>query len=265
MIKVSIIICSINRKESLNRFLKSVESGNFKDYELIICEEEGNLVELKDKGWRKANGEIIVFCDDDIEIIDKDWLKNIVAIFDTREDIVGVTGPTFVPTVYLKNRDVFKKGLIGYLYNKIFLDEKRLTPGYISKCGASSHGASYYSSLSKQTHFVNFLEPSQFAVRKKTLEKVNGFDLSFIGVAEWCDVDLSYRIKQYGKLLYHPQVKVYHYPTVDKTTNKRLETKSRYENYCRWSDRYIKKSFRHYIYRLFLKFYFWKISHATDE
>ena len=257
--KASIIICSLNRPESLNRCLASIERQDFKDYEIILCEEEGRLVELKDKGWRKAKGEIIIWLDDDIEIADNNWLKNIVTIFDTKKDIVGVTGATYVLDEYLKNRDVFRGGYVGWLYNKIFLDGKKLVPGYISKCGASSHGANYPTTISQKWHYVDFLEPCQFAIRREIMEKVNGFDLGFEGVAEWCDVDLSYRIKQYGKLLYHPQVKVYHYSINDKTTDKRLETASRYRNYCRWADRYIKKTFKHLIYRLFLKIYFYSL------
>ena len=194
-------------------------------------------------------------------MVNNDWLKNIVTIFDTREDIVGITGATYIPTEYLKNRDVFKGGYVGWFYNKIFLDGKRLLPGHISKCGASTHGANFPTAESTKTHFVDFLEPAQFAIRRSIMEKVNGFDLGFEGVAEWCDVDLCYRIKQYGKLLYHPQVKVYHYPINDTTTNKRLETASRYRNYCRWADRYIKKTFKHRLYRLFLKIYFFLLSH----
>ena len=99
--KVSFIICSYQRAESLKRCLNSIEKQTLKDYEIILCEEEGRLVGLKDKGWRKSKGEIIIWLDDDIEIIDNDWLKNIVAVFNTRQDIVGVTGPTLVPAEYL--------------------------------------------------------------------------------------------------------------------------------------------------------------------
>ena len=259
-IKTSITICSLNRKESLNRCLKSIEKQTLKDYEIILCEEEGRLVELKDKGWRKAQGEIIIWLDDDIEIIRDDWLQNIVTIFDTRADIVGVTGATYTPSQYLKNRDVFKANYAGWLYDKAFLDGKKLYPGLISKCGASTHGANYPTEISRQAHFVDFLEPSQFAIRRNIMEKVNGFDLGFEGIGEWCDVDLCYRIRQYGKLLYHPQVKVYHRPVNDATTDKRLETASRYRNYCRWADRYIRKTFKHRLYRLFLKVYFFQKS-----
>ena len=253
--KASIIICSLNRPESLNRCLKSIEAQDYKDYEIILCQEEGRLVELKDKGWRKAKGEIVVFVDDDIEAQDN-WLTNIVTIFDTREDIMGVTGSTYVPTDYLKNRDVFKASFVGWLYNKIFLEGKKLIPGQITKCGANTHGANYPTQESTKTHYVDFLEPCQFAIRREIMEKVNGFDLGYEGVGEWCDVDLCYRIKQYGKLLYHPEVKVHHYPIKDAICDKRLETASRYRNYCRWADRYIKKTFKHRLYRLFLRIYF---------
>ncbi len=255
-IKISIIICSLNRPESLSRCLKSIEKQDYKDYEIILCEEEGNLVALKDKGWRKAKGEIILWIDDDVEAVNDDWLNTIVTIFVNRKDIVGVTGATYVPNEYLKNRDVFNPSYIGWLYDKIFLDGKKLIPGYISKCGASSHGANYSTDISKKRHYVDFLEPSQFAIRREIMEKVDGFDLGFEGVAEWCDVDLSYRIKKYGKLLYHPRILVYHYPAMDNITNKRLETASRYRNYCRWADRYIRKTFKHRLYRLFLRIYF---------
>ncbi len=253
--KVSIVICSFKRENSLKACLKSINEQSLKDYEIILCEEEGRLVELKDNGWRKAKGEIIVWVDDDI-VVDKNWLVTIVSIFSFREDIVGVTGPTYVSSSYLKNRDVFKANFVGMIYNRLFLDSKKLIPGQISKCGASTHGANYPTTESTKHWFVDFLEPSQFAIRRNILEKVGGFDLGFEGVGEWCDVDLCYKIKQYGKLLYHPQVRVNHYPINDGTTNKRLETDSRYRNYCRWSDRYIKKTFRHRLYRLFLWTYF---------
>lgn len=253
--KVSIVICSLDRKESLNRFYKSLGEQTFKDYEVILCEKEGNLVELKDEGWRIAKGEIIVFADDDIVAVPK-WLENIVTIFDTRKDVVGVTGPTFVPQEYLKNRDIFRKGVVKKLYNRLFLEGKELLPGIITKCGANTFGGDFDTKYSSKPYEVDFLQPAQFAVRREILESVMGFDLEFKGVAEWCDVDLCYRIKTYGKLIYHPEVEVTHYPITDKTTNKRLDTSSRYRNYCRFADKYIEDSFRHRLYRLFLWTYY---------
>ncbi len=253
--KVSIVICSLNRQESLNNCLKSIEEQTFKDYEIILCEEEGNLVELKDNGWRKAKGEIIVWCDDDIEAEPK-WLENIVTIFDTRNDVVGVTGLTYVPKEYLKNRDIFRGGLIKKFYNWFFLEGRSFEVGKITSCGANTFGGDFQTALSSKPCEVDFLQPAQFAVRKWVMEEVRGFDLKFTGVGEWLEVDLSYRIKCYGKLIYHPEVKVTHYPIKDKTMKKRLNTKSRYLNYCRWADKYIDITFKHRLYRLFLWIYF---------
>lgn len=252
--KVSIIICSLKRPESLSRCVDSIKKQDFKDYELVVCEEEGRLVDLKDKGWRKAKGEILIWIDDDI-VCSPGWLKNIVTIFDRRKDVVGVTGPSYVPTEYLKNRDVFKEGLFKRFYNWFFLENKQMLPGRITKCGVNTYGANYpQPNLYPQE--VDFLEPCHFAIRRTAVEKVDGFDLGYGGVGEWCDVDLCYRVKQYGKLIYHPQVKVTHYPVNDLTTNKRLETASRYRNYCRWANKYIKPTFKNRAYRLFLKTYF---------
>ena len=271
MPKISIVICSLNRSESLNRCLKSIEKQDYKDYEIILCQEEGNLVELKDKGWRKSKGEIVIFLDDDIEA-QNNWLSNIVTIFDTRKDIIGITGPTYVPPAYLKNRDILyetqKRGwlidwskfsfrnLFRRFYNWFFLEGRQLIPGQITSCGVNTYGANYPTIYTTKSYNVDFLEPCQFALRRWVIEKVNGFDLDYKGVGEWCDVDLCYRIKQYGLLIFHPEIKVYHYPVKDAICDKRLETASRYRNYCRWSDKFIRKTFKHRLYRLFLKIYF---------
>lgn len=254
--KCSILICSLNRKQSLNRLLLSIEKQTFKDYEVIICEEEGNLVELKDKAWRKSNGEILIWLDDDIRIINDTWLENIVYYFDAYHNVVGVTGPTYVSIEYRKNRDIFKGGLFKLFYNWFFLEGRAYYPGRITSCGVNTIGANYNTLHSLYTQEVDFLEPCQFAIRRWVVEEADGFDLSFTGVAEWCDVDLCYRIKKYGKLMYLPYLSVHHYPEIDAVTNKRLDTVSRYQNYCRWADRYVNPSFKNKLYRLFLWSYF---------
>lgn len=253
--KVSIVICSLNRETNLKKCLTSIEEQSFKNYEIILCQEEGCLVELKNQGWKKAKGEIVVFCDDDI-VMEKDWLENMVKLFDYRPDVVGATGPTYVPLEFIKNRDILKNNIVKPFYNWFFLENKQYFPGKITSCGANTYGGDFPTPISNRVHEVDFLQPSQFGIRKSILEKVNGFDLGYEGISEWCDVDLCYRIKEFGKLIYHPRIKVYHFPVNDTTAKKRLETASRYRNYCRWADKFIKPTFKHRIYRIFLKTYF---------
>jgi len=258
MPKASIIICSMNRPKSLERCIDSLKNQTCQDYEIILCQEEGNLVELKDKGWRQAKGEICIWLDDDV-VCEPYWLENILKTFESLPSIVGITGPTYVPLKLVNNRDIFKyrEGLIGRFYNWFFLEGKRHFPGIITNCGANTYGANFSTLISHRLHFVDFLEPSQFAVRKTIMEYVGGFDLEYKGVAEWCDVDLCYRIKEYGQLLYNHRVVVDHYPEQDSIYAKRLDTVSRYKNYMRFAKRWVKPSFKHYLYRGFLKTYFW--------
>ena len=191
-------------------------------------------------------------------VCEPDWFKNMMQWFD-KTHIVGVTGPTWIPSEYLKNRDIFKEGLFKKLYCWFFLNNKAGMPGMITKCGANTIGGSFPSPYTQQVQEVDFMEPSQFAVRKWVMKAVDGFDLGFKGVAEWSDVDLTYKIKKYGSVYFCPDVKVIHFPEKEKDDvyDKRLDTASRYSNYCRWADRWIKPTLKHRIYRLFLKTYFY--------
>ena len=252
--KASIIICSLNREASLGLLLKSLDLQTRKDFEILICREEGHLVELKQQQLEKAKGEIIIFLDDDIECY-LDWFENMMKWFDTT-NVVGVTGPTFVPTAYLGNRDVWKEGLFKKFYNFFFLEGRAYIPGRITSCGVNTIGGSFPGPDTNQMWFVDFLEPSAFGVRKWCIDKVDGLDTMYKGVGEWFDTDLCYRIKGFGPLIFAPDVKVIHRPSGGATTDKRLETKTRYENYCRWADKFLNKTFKHYLYRMFLKTYY---------
>lgn len=264
MPKVTIVISTFNRPTIFARLQETLTLQTFKDFEVVISDKEGPLVEARDWGWRQGTGEIIVWCDDDI-IPAHDWLQNIVTIFDTRPDIVGVTGPTVVSEEHKRNRDVFRGGFIKVLYNWFFLEGKVYLPGRITSCGVNTLGANYDTKWSREPQFVDFLEPSCFAIRRWIVEREDGFDMGYGGVGEWTDVDLSFRARKYGKLLYHPQVKVQHCPINDIIKGKRIETKTRYANYCKFADKFGYKSFKNRLYRLFLRVYFWQLSRAGRE
>jgi len=247
----------MGRDHILKHCMESLESQTFKDYETILCQKEGNLVEFKDKGLRQAKGEITIWLDDDV-YCGKYMLEEILKLFKNKS-IVGVTGNTTVPFNYRKNRDILNDSWWNFLYNQLFLDGEHLIPGKISRCGASTLGANYTTKESMIQRDVDFLEPCMFAIRTKEVLDVGGFDYGYTGVAEWCDVDLCYRIKQRtGKrLVYSPEVRCLHMPIKDKVIyEKRFETKSRYANYLRFSKRWVKPNFKHYVYRMFLKTYY---------
>ncbi|HRZ15206.1 MAG TPA: hypothetical protein P5110_06845 [Candidatus Omnitrophota bacterium] len=255
--KASILICSLNREESLGRLLRSLKDQTVKGFEILVCRDKGNLVELKDKLWRQAKGDILVWMDDDI-ICRPSYMETLMWIFDHNR-MVGYCTRVIVPSDKANNRDIYKFKMFHPIYNKLFLDGNLYSPCYISKCGVNSIGGGFGSVSSGAIicSQVDFLEPSAFALRKKAVEEVGGFDLGYKGVGEWCDVDLCYRVKKFGGLWYDGFNYVYHMPERDGIANQRLETKTRYENYCRFADKFIEKTPRHYLYRSFLKTYFW--------
>ncbi len=111
--KISVIICTYNRCESLARTLKSftkisVPEGSLwelvlvdnnskdktklfveefkKNYRLnieYIFEEKPGKSHALNHGIKQAKGEIIAFTDDDV-IVDRDWLLNIQKAFKTK-------------------------------------------------------------------------------------------------------------------------------------------------------------------------------------
>jgi len=252
--KASILICSLDRKKSLDRLMRSLVRQDCQDFEVLICEEKGNLVELKDKLWRKSKGDVLIWMDDDITILDTGWIRRVLIFFKQNPGMVGYCSRADVPIAFRDNRDIFKHRWFHGIYNWLFLDGMLKSWGYISHCGVNSIGGESYHYWKEG---ADFLEPSAFALRRSAVEKENGFDLGYKGVGEWCDVDLCYRVKKYGFLLYDSLSYVCHFPERDGIANQRLETKTRYENYCRFADKFIEKTPRHYLYRSFLKTYFW--------
>ena len=116
-IKISVIICTYNRAESLKRALNSIIEMSVPEdlsWELIIVdnnssdntkevvekfktesglnvsyvfEKEQGLSNARNRGVKEAKGEIIAFIDDDV-IVDRNWLINIHKAFEIYNPVV---------------------------------------------------------------------------------------------------------------------------------------------------------------------------------
>lgn len=252
---VSIVICTHGRAESLNDTLESLTQQTFKDFEVIIISEKGNLSELRDKGLKSSKGYIVSLIDDDV-YCPSSWLEGVLKGF--RKGVVGVTGPTEITEEYRNNRDLFKFKKSKKIYDWIFIGKGSEIPSYLSKCGTPS-------TRSNDTDCdyegqADFLEACNFSVIKEEAIKAGGFSNIYVRTGEWCEVDLSLALKQFGTLWFSPHAKLFHRPSKSGIYTNRLATSHRWENFMRfqrkWEGKYIDKTETTYLYRGFMWLYF---------
>ena len=243
-----------SRSQSLKICLDSLERQTFKDFEIILVTERGNLVELRNEGAKRSKGKFLVFIDDDV-ICEPRWMESIVSSFYQGDDIGGVSGPAIITLTYRRNRDLFRFTRIKKLYDWMFLDGKSHLPGHFTSAGAWTTGATS-ESCSYQGD-VEFLEACNMVFRRDVFFEVGGFDEQFKGVGDWSEPDLSFRIRQRGyRLWFCRDAKLFHQPSRTRSFSTGSQNRQRYANYELLSNRWFKPCFKHSLYKLFLKGYY---------
>ena len=293
--KVSVIIATFNRAESLRSCLESLIRQTYKNFEVIIVDggsidntkEVINLFSkeldialiterrlwlslVRDLGWRNARGEIISWIDDDVVVTDN-WIEEVIKVFNISHDIGGVSGPTIIPKDRLDYRDIFilhndKKGIlwkiIAKIYRDFFLEGKPYAIGQIFRCGAWSPGSNFVSCLNLDgLTNVDYLEACNMSFRKSLVERVDGFDQNFRSVSEWCEVDLSFKIRKLGyRLVFNPKAVIHHIVSQTGIYKKRTFAYDRMLNFIYFYLKDIRldslnKAIRFSLYLLFLNVY----------
>ncbi|MFH2022022.1 MAG: glycosyltransferase [Patescibacteria group bacterium] len=241
--KLSVVICTKNRPMDFKKTADSLKKQSFDDWELVVIK-QSPLSKARDLGWRKAQGEIVSFIDDDV-LLDKDWAKNLVAIFHKHPEVGGVSGPTIVPEHLLKNRLIFwwygRRDLLAKLWVKLLLDNRPMDVGKITQHGWWSPGSNFKSCLkNKGLIEVDYLEACNMSLRRQLIEQVGGFDLKFAGTSEWCELDLAMRIKKLGyRLVWSSEVKIEHLVSRDGVFVERRNWPERVKNYLRFRKKHL--------------------------
>ena len=142
--------------------------------------------EKRDTALREARGDILAFIDDDA-YPRRDWILNAVRHFDDPE-IYGVGGPGITPP-----EDSFRALAGGAVYESYF----------------GSGPLLYRFRPVGKLRFVDDFPAYNLFFRKEALEKIGGWGSTFYG-GEDTKVCLEV-VKSGGKLLYDPEVIVYHH------------------------------------------------------
>ncbi|MCX5712072.1 MAG: glycosyltransferase, partial [Candidatus Omnitrophica bacterium] len=236
----------------------------------------GGLVCQENKGWRLAQGQIVIRTDDDV-ITTPEWLKEIAGTFNSSSEIGGVTGPTIIPKERKEFRDLFyfqntlAKGnffwrVIGKIYFGYFLEGKGFSVSEWFRSGAFSLGSNYEDCLKlKGPIEVTNQEACNMAIRKDLLARISGFDESYGGIGEYNEPDVTFKIRNLGyKIIFNPKAALQHLPSKEGFFKERPASYSRIINFINFYFRHIKpdsldKVLRFSAYLLFLNgFYIYK-------
>lgn len=262
--KISIIILNKDHKEDLKRCIQSIQKSTYKNYEIIIVENNStqkgifkyyekiksdkikietcnlntfNYSELNNFGASKATGEYYVFLNNDTKIITPDWLENIISNCQRKE--IGAIGAKLI----YANKRIQHAGVVLNLTGTaghVNWNEKEKNPGYMGRIMIQQN--------------VSAVTGALLGISKETFEKVNGFDTEF--PVAYNDVDLCLKIQEAGKLItYNPYIMAYHYEsksrgyedTDEKRERLRKEEnkiKNKWEKYFSKTDKYFSPNFR---------------------
>lgn len=274
MPRLSVVICTFNRGESLDRCLLSLTKQSYKNFEVVIVDggstdktttviskfhdklainlvvnTEKELAKVRDQGWRVAKGKYVSWIDDDVTV-SPNWATSVTEILDKHPKIGGVTGPTIIPDKLISNRDVFSfynakgiKKIFGQFWNYYFLEGNQFSPGKLLKSGAWSPGSNFMDCLKRKGLIdVDYLEACNMTLRRDLINKVNGFDYGFTRVAEWSELDLAIRVKKLGyRLVFSSKVKVEHHISQGGVYSRRTHARQRMENFLKFYFRHIFK------------------------
>ena len=242
---VSIVICTYGRPESLNATLKSLTQQTFRDFEVLLITEKGNLSELRQKGLVNSFGSIVSFIDDDV-YCESTWIESIVKAFKKDSKVLGVTGPTTITDEYRHNRDIFKYNIFREIHDRVFLGNKRFYPSHLSRCGTPSM-ASNDSELNYAGR-CDYLEACNMSIKRKEALDAGGFDPIYYRTSEWCELDLAIKIGHKGTLLFVPEARLFHRPSVQGIYGARLRTAHRWDNFKSFQKRWVRPSFLRVLY-----------------
>ena len=193
-LKVSVIICTYNRWSYLHDLLKSLEQQSYPHFEVIVVngpstDETFHVKELFPKvryyqthqrnisvsrniGIRQAQGEIVIFIDDDALPGDSEWITRFVTTFKSDRRIKAIAAPvkTGLTEVYEFYRTYGSfYGKVFFIWHDKFVETFDKTP------------------KSKQFPFDTG-QGSNLAFCKKELIEIGGFDEYFVYYLDETDV-----------------------------------------------------------------------------
>ncbi len=226
--KVSIVIPNMNSYSLMSRLLDGLlKITDYPDIQIIVIDNGSNeldVLELYDKirsehpnvicdtevvqfnfsrqvnrGMRLAAGELILLLNNDIEIIEKGWLKEMVACFDYQN--TGIVGARLL----YPNRTLQHAGVIvglGDLAGHWYINRPADFPGPMARLNVRSS--------------MTAVAGACMMISRACIDQIGFFDEKNFAVA-YNDVDFCLRANQAGfRVVYTPFAKLIHYESASR-------------------------------------------------
>jgi GT2 family glycosyltransferase len=161
---------------------------------------KSNTSHAKNAGISHATGDIIFFFDDDVELTSHIFETHIKEYEDP--SIVGVSGRV------INDDDVLPEALDVETGRTNFLGTRFVWQYWSTK-----------------RQYVDFAYGCHMSFRREILNKIGGFNTSFVKIFE--EIDLGKRAGKYGKIVFSPEALVYHHKAPAGGTRVSAEDKMR--------------------------------------
>lgn len=219
--KISIIIPNNNHAETLKKCISSIlDKSTYKNYEIIIVEnnsdekeifsyykEMSRLNNIKIAAWNNpfnysavnnygvthSDGDILLFLNNDTEVINNDWLQRMLE-HAQRKEIGAVGAKLYYPNYTIQHAGVILGigGVAGHSHKDY-----------------DGNDFGYYNRL-KIVQNLSAVTGACLMMRKEVFDQVEGFDESY--PYAFNDVDLCMKIRDKGYLIiFTPHAELYHY------------------------------------------------------
>ncbi|MCR5609792.1 MAG: glycosyltransferase family 2 protein [Lachnospiraceae bacterium] len=210
-----IILNNNSEKEETFKWFEEVVKQDSR-IKVVDASFEFNWSKLNNFGMKQASGDVYVFLNNDIEVISEDWLDRLGE--NALRDDIGVVGPLLL----FEDNTIQHAGIvvgIGGWADHVFRGQEPV-----------HYGSPYISPMLNRN--VSAVTGACMVISKKTIEKIGGFDESFLV----CGSDVEICLRAYYKGLnniYDARTRLYHLESKSRDASKvpEVDFKRSYECY----------------------------------
>ena len=196
------------------------------DPRVVVLDRPGpfNFSALMNAGAAVAGGEVLLFLNDDVEVIHADWLREMVSQA-VRPDVGPVGAKLLYPTMAVQHGGVILAGRHGSRHLDVGRSDR--SPSYLSRA--------------RVVQTLSAVTGACLAVRRRVFDEVGGFDAEAFAI-DFADTDLCLRAARAGyRTLWTPFARLLHHESASRGTHLSADKRARFEREQaafarRWSD-----------------------------